>query len=53
MKEWKVLKNKELWSDRFNSLEDAEYYIKELVNSGHRGQFEVMEMTEEEINQYY
>lgn len=53
MREWKVLKNGEIWSDRFNTLEDAEDYVNGLVNSGHSGRFEVIEMTEEDINQYY
>lgn len=53
MREWKVMRDEKVWGDRFNSLEDAEDYMNGLVATGHRGNFEVVEMTKEEIQKYY
>ena len=51
-KEWKVLKDQEIWGVRFITLEDAEDYIRGLIDSGHSNDFKIKEMTKGEINQY-
>lgn len=54
MKEWKVLLNGELYSDRFDSEELAQCHIEEEVEKGvgEEWQFQVEEMTEEEMFAY-
>lgn len=55
MKEYKVLKNGKLWSDRFDSEDLAYEHIDECIEIGQGNLYEfiVEEMTEEEINSYY
>ena len=54
-REWKVLRNGKLWTDRFSSENSAYAHILELEcqNEGEDGEFTVEEMTEDEINAYY
>lgn len=55
-REWKVLRNGGLWSDRFNSEDLAYEHIKECVEDdgyGDYNDYEVKEMTKEEIMEYY
>ncbi len=53
--EWLVLRNGSLWSDRFGSEVLAKAHIEECVSEGYGevGDFEVAEMTYEEIQKYY
>lgn len=55
MKEWQVLINGEVWTDRFNSKDMAIDYIKEQVKEGvgEQWEFEVREMTGEDLKKYY
>lgn len=50
--EWKVLRNGKLWSDRFGSEELAQCHVEEQIEQGVAGDFEVAEMTKEEILAY-
>ncbi len=54
MREWKVLLNGKLYSDRFDSEELAQAHIEEEVKKGVSDSidFEVVEMTQEEILAY-
>lgn len=53
-REWKVLLNGELYTDRFDSEDLAYEYIKECVEDeeGSEDDFEVFEMTEEDLAMY-
>lgn len=50
MKEWKVLRNGKLWNDRYNSEEDAVWYVE--MEAEDDAEYEVMEMTEEDMKKY-
>lgn len=54
MKEWKVLLRGEIWSDRFNSEELARDHVDMCVDNdvGEYGEFEVLEMTQEDMDEY-
>lgn len=51
MKEWKVLRNGETWTDRFDSEDLALEYI-EIDCKDLEGEFLVEQMTDKEISDY-
>lgn len=52
-REWKVLKDGKLYTDRFNNEDEAYEYIWECEDGGIEGFFTIEEMTKDEIDKYY
>ncbi len=52
-REWKVLKDGNLYTDRFDSEDEAYEYITQLEESQVYGDYTVEEMTRDEIDKYY
>ncbi len=50
-KEYKVMKDGELWSNRFDSIEEAQLHVDECFKK-YGGEYEISLMTEEEIEAY-
>lgn len=52
MKEYKILKDGKLWSDRFNSEEDAIFDMNQDMEEYPESSFEVQVMTDDEVARY-
>lgn len=50
--EWKVLRNGRLWTDRFDSEDLAYAHIDECKRDGTEGDYEVKEMTKDDLDRY-
>lgn len=51
-REWKILKDGEVWFDRLNYESIAEELVKEQIKIYPNCNFEILEMTKEEIENY-
>lgn len=52
-REWKVSRNGKLYTDRFDSEDEAYEYIAQLEEKQIYGDYTVEEMTQDEIDEYY
>jgi hypothetical protein len=51
-REWKILKDTKVWFDRLNYASVAEELLQEQIETYPNSNFEVVEISEEEIENY-